>query len=168
MPEREIIRRGNKLVGLLRSLLDLKSNQIHPNALITLEAEIVDVVFRMVPSTDVAEPLHRRAKVAMKLRDMLQGSLETPLTVTAMCKALGVRERTVFLTCLEAFGRPPKTMLPELRLNAVLSSTLHPNRWLQPRRPVSDFRILETSRPSTSASLRSCRPPRWLWRAAEL
>jgi hypothetical protein len=48
------------------------------------------------------------------------------------------------------------------------SPARHPNRRLQPWRPVSDFRILETSRPSINASLMSCRPPRSPWGAAEL
>jgi AraC family transcriptional regulator, ethanolamine operon transcriptional activator len=43
-----------------------------------------------------------------------------------MCEALGVKERTLYLTCVEAFGRPPKALLLELRLNGVRRVLVHP------------------------------------------
>jgi AraC family ethanolamine operon transcriptional activator len=95
--------------------------------LTAIEGQIVDVVLGMVPSIDVAEPLHRRARVAMKLRDMLLGHLEAPINVSAMCETLEVKERTLFLACVEAFGRPPKAMLLELRLNAVRRALTNPS-----------------------------------------
>ncbi len=57
---------------------------------------------------------------------MLLDSVETPMTISAMCSNLGVRERTLFLSCLEAFGRPPKRLLLELRLNAARRALTHP------------------------------------------
>jgi AraC family ethanolamine operon transcriptional activator len=57
---------------------------------------------------------------------MLIGSLETTLSISTMCEALGVKERTLFLACVEAFGRPPKALLLELRLNAVRRALIHP------------------------------------------
>ena len=48
------------------------------------------------------------------------------MNVSAMCETLRVRERTLFLACAEAFGRPPKAMLPELRLNAVRRALTRP------------------------------------------
>ena len=127
MDEREIARRGFALGRLLRSLLKGADSAILPNALTAIEGQIVDVVLSMVPSIDVAEPLHRRARVAMKLRDMLLGHVEAPINVTAMCETLGVKERTLFLACVEAFGRPPKAMLLELRLNAVRRALTQPS-----------------------------------------
>ena len=127
MAEREIVRRGTALARLLRSLLKGTDGAILPDALAAIEGQIVDVVLGMVPSMDVAEPLHRRARVAMKLRDMLLGHLEAPINISAMCETLGVRERTLSLACVEAFGRPPKAMLLEMRLNAVRRALIHPS-----------------------------------------
>lgn len=127
MTQQEIVRRGTALARLLRSLLRGADGAILPDTLTAIEGQIVDVVLGMVPSIDVAEPLHRRARVAMKLRDMLLGHLEAPINVSAMCETLGVRERTLFLACVEAFGRPPKAMLLELRLNAVRRALTHPS-----------------------------------------
>ena len=127
MTEREIVRRGNALARLMRSLLNGTDGTILPDALTAIEGQIVDVVLGMVPSIDVAEPLHRRARVAMELRDMLLGHVEAPLNISAMCETLGVRERTLFVACVEAFGRPPKAMLLELRLNAARRALTRPS-----------------------------------------
>ncbi|MCV9943978.1 MULTISPECIES: helix-turn-helix domain-containing protein [unclassified Rhizobium] len=127
MSEQEIVRRGTVLARLLQTLLRNTGDDAQPDALAAIEGQIVDVVLGMVPSTEVAEPLHRRARVAMKLRDMLMGHIEAPLNVSAMCETLGVRERTLYLACVEAFGRPPKAMLLELRLNAVRRALTHPS-----------------------------------------
>lgn len=126
MAEHEIVRRGTALAILLKSLLRCASADSAQNALASIESQIVDVLLGMVPSVDVAEPLHRRARVAMKLRDMLQSSVETPISVAAICEALDIRERTLFLASVEAFGRPPKALLLEMRLNAVRRVLLHP------------------------------------------
>ncbi|CAH2401838.1 helix-turn-helix domain-containing protein [Mesorhizobium ventifaucium] len=123
--EREIVRRGAILARLLRLLLT-SAGDASPDALADIEGQVVDVVLGMVPSTDVTEPLHRRARVAMKLRDMLMGHVETPPSISVMCETLGVRERTLSLACVEAFGRPPKAMLLEIRLNAVRRALVHP------------------------------------------
>lgn len=124
--EAEIARRGATLLRLLGSLLKSARTDIHQNVLGAIEGALVDTVLGMVPSSEVAEPLHRRARTAMKLRDMLLGSVEAPMTITAMCEGLGVRERTLFLSCVEAFGRPPKRLLLELRLNAARRALTNP------------------------------------------
>lgn len=124
--EREIVRRGLALARLLKTLLDREGNEPSEMVLAAIEDRVVDVVLGMVPSTEVAEPLHRRARVALRLRDMLIGSLETPFSISTMCEALGVKERTLFLASVEAFGRPPKALLLELRLNAVRRTLTHP------------------------------------------
>ncbi|GLS28393.1 AraC family transcriptional regulator, ethanolamine operon transcriptional activator [Mesorhizobium albiziae] len=126
MNQREIVERGTALATLLDALVK-NQNGIEPNAVAVIEGQIVDVVLGMVPSTDVAEPLHRRARIALKLRDMLEANVETPCSVGAICDALGVRERTLYLACMEAFGRPPKALLLELRLNHVRRALAHPD-----------------------------------------
>ncbi|RNJ45845.1 hypothetical protein B5V01_11195 [Mesorhizobium erdmanii] len=127
MAERDIVRRGITLANLLKSLHKSTGSSLTPETLTAIESQIVDVVLGMVPSTDVAEPLHRRARVAIRLRDMLLNHVDAPLNITSMCETLGVRERTLYLACVEAFGRPPKAMLLELRLNAVRRALLHPS-----------------------------------------
>ena len=115
------------MVRLLRALLDRRESEPSGKALAAIEDQIVDVVLGMVPSTEVAEPLHRRAIIALKLRDMLISSLEVPFSISTMCEALGVKERTLYLACMEAFGRPPKALLLELRLNAVRRVLMQPS-----------------------------------------
>ena len=114
----EIARRGATLAKLLKSLLRSARAGTHRSVLEAIEGALIDTVLGMAPSSEVAEPLHRRARIALKLRDMLLAGVETPMTISAMCESLGVKERTLFLSCVEAFGRPPKTLLLELRLNA--------------------------------------------------
>jgi len=126
MTEREMVRRGTALSTLLNTLIKNRHGIEH-NAVAAIEGQIVDVVLGMVPSVDVAEPLHRRAKIALKLRDMLEANVETPLNVQAICEALGVRERTLYLACMEAFGRPPKALLLEFRLNHVRRALSNPD-----------------------------------------
>ncbi|WP_274628522.1 AraC family transcriptional regulator [Arvimicrobium flavum] len=124
--EGEIARRGATVLRLLTALLQGAQEGIHQDTLELIEGALVDTVLGMVPSSEVAEPLHRRARTALKLRDMLLDNVETPMSVGAMCESLGVRERTLFLSCLEAFGRPPKRLLLELRLNAARRALTHP------------------------------------------
>ena len=44
------------------------------------------------------------------------------------CLAVGAKERTLHLSCVEAFGRPPAKLLAELRLNAARRALLHPRK----------------------------------------
>ncbi|CAN7725115.1 helix-turn-helix domain-containing protein [Mesorhizobium sp. LjRoot246] len=124
--EREIVRRGIALARLLKTLVDRGDDAVPEPVLAAIEDQVVDVVLGIVPSTEVAEPLHRRARVALRLRDMLLGSLDTPISISTMCEVLGVKERTLFLACVEAFGRSPRALLLELRLNAVRRVLAHP------------------------------------------
>ena len=124
--EREIVRRGVALAKLLDVLMDHGDSKPSELILATIEEQVLDIVLGMAPSETVAEPLHRRASVALKLRDLLNGSLEAPYSISKMCDLLGVRERTLYLACMEAFGRPPKRLLLELRLNGVRRALTHP------------------------------------------
>jgi AraC family ethanolamine operon transcriptional activator len=44
----------------------------------------------------------------------------------SLCEEVGARERTLYLSCVEAFGRPPAQLLLELRLNAVRRTLANP------------------------------------------
>jgi len=56
---------------------------------------------------------------------MLHKRLDDPPTIAELCVALGARECTLHLSCVEAFGRPPATLLADLRLNAVHRALSH-------------------------------------------
>jgi AraC family ethanolamine operon transcriptional activator len=83
-----------------------------------VEARILDVVLDMIPSAEIIEPLHSRARVARAVLKLLNARLDNPPTITELCQAVGAKERTLHLSCVEAFGRPPAMLLAELRLNA--------------------------------------------------
>ena len=128
IPGQELTSRALGLNEVMRALFTHAGNGASPSFLAHAESRIVDAVLGMVPSIEIVEPLHRRAKIALALRMLLHESLETPIGVTEMCRAVGARERTLYLTCMEAFGRSPSRLLLELRLNAVRRALLHASR----------------------------------------
>ena len=71
---------------------------------------------------------HSRARIARAVLDILQERLDDPPSITELCVAVGARERTLHLSCVEAFGRPPAKLLAELRLNAAHRALLHPEK----------------------------------------
>jgi AraC family ethanolamine operon transcriptional activator len=113
----EMAGRAGTLCALLQSL---KNNSDHyfNGGLSQIEERISDVVLDMIPSAEIIEPLHSRARVARAVLNLLHERLDDPPTITELCIAVGTRERTLHLSCVEAFGRPPATLLTELRLNA--------------------------------------------------
>jgi AraC family ethanolamine operon transcriptional activator len=84
-----------------------------------IEERIFDVILDLIPSAEVIEPLHHRARIAREVLKFLKERLNDPPSITELCVAVAARERTLHLSCVEAFGRPPATLLAELRLNAV-------------------------------------------------
>jgi AraC family ethanolamine operon transcriptional activator len=97
-------------------------------ALSQVESQIFDVILNMIPSAEVIEPLHSRARIARAVLQLLHDRLDNPPSVTELCAAVGAKERTLYLSCVEAFGRPPATLLAELRLNAAHRALLHPDK----------------------------------------
>jgi AraC family ethanolamine operon transcriptional activator len=95
----------------------------------TAHSVVLDTILDIIPSFEVIEPLHRRAKVSAAMRALLEDSIESSMTITDLCERLAVSERTLYLACQEAFGKPPKRLLHEMRLNSVrrlLSQPAHP------------------------------------------
>jgi AraC family transcriptional regulator, ethanolamine operon transcriptional activator len=123
----EMLRRGTRLGELVRLMLENAHAANWASVVSGIEAEIFELVLGTVPSTEVVEPLHRRARTALRLRDLLLDHREAPISITAMCELLGVTDRTLFLSCFEAFGRGPKRLLLELRLNAVRRTLSRPD-----------------------------------------
>jgi len=85
----------------------------------TAHSVVLDTVLDVMPSFEVVEPLHRRAKVSAAMRALLKENLESAITIADICERMAVRERTLYLACQEAFGKSPKRLLQEMRLNAV-------------------------------------------------
>jgi AraC family ethanolamine operon transcriptional activator len=77
------------------------------NGLGRIEAEISDIILDIIPSAEIIESFHNRARIARKVLELLHDRREDPPSVTEMCGLVGARERTLHLSCVEAFGRPP-------------------------------------------------------------
>lgn len=113
----EMTRRAGVLTSLLQTL-QTQPNYPGEQGLSQIETRILDVVLDIMPSAELIEPLHSRARVARAVLDLLHGRLDDPPSITELCVAVDAKERTLHLSCVEAFGRPPATLLTELRLNA--------------------------------------------------
>lgn len=124
----EMTRRAGALSGLLQRLQSQPSSYLGGQGLSHVEASILDVVLSMIPSAEVIEPLHSRARVARAVLKILHERLDDPPSITNLCLAVGAKERTLHLSCVEAFGRPPAALLAELRLNATHRALSHPEQ----------------------------------------
>lgn len=113
----EMSRRARNLDRLLRETSDQSRVKVTSRLLTHLQDRICDTILDMIPSAEAVEPFHTRARIARDILSVLYDRLDDPPTVTELCDAVGARERTVFLSCLEAYGRPPSHLLLELRLN---------------------------------------------------
>lgn len=127
IPTEEMNRRASALSGLLQHLTK-ESNDALGNNLSQVEARIFDAILDMIPSAEVIEPLHSRARIAREILKLLHARLDNPPTITELCLAVGARERTLYLSCVEAFGRPPAMLLAELRLNATHRALSRPRK----------------------------------------
>jgi AraC family transcriptional regulator, ethanolamine operon transcriptional activator len=128
VPADEMARRARTLSSLLEALTtesdDLLTDQVLPR----IESQIFDVILDMIPSAEVIEPLHNRASIARAVFAVLNERIDDPPSITELCLAVGAKERTLHLSCVEAFGRPPAKLLAELRLNAARRALLHPRK----------------------------------------
>lgn len=118
-------RRLQHTLGVLRT----HGHDASQDILNTAHSVVLDTVLDTIPSFEVIEPLHRRAKVSAAMQVLLHENLDSAMTITDICERIAVRERTLYLACQEAFGKPPKRLLHEMRLNAVrrlLSQPTHP------------------------------------------
>ena len=104
-----------------------------------VESRISDTILDMIPSAETVETLHSRARIARAVLQVMNDRLDEPPTVTELCEEVGARERTLFLSCVEAFGRPPAQLLLELRLNAVRRALVHPKNGINVTGAASHF-----------------------------
>jgi AraC family ethanolamine operon transcriptional activator len=128
VPVAEMNRRAQALASLLQALTTQPRDVLTDRGLARIEAKIFAAILDLIPSSEVIEPLHSRARIARAVLRLLQERLDDPPTVTEMCLAIEARERTLHLSCVEAFGRPPATLLAELRLNAARRALARPDR----------------------------------------
>ena len=117
VPAADMNRRASALNSLLQALTKEPDHLAGPG-FSKVEERIFDVILDMIPSAEVVEPLHSRARIAREVLKVLKERLDDPPGITELCIAVGARERTLHLSCVEAFGRPPAALLAELRLNA--------------------------------------------------
>lgn len=122
----EMSGRACSLQRMLETLTQWPHDYSSEFALSQVESQISDAILDMIPSAEIIEPLHNRASIARAVLQVLHDRLRDPPSVTDLCVAVGARERTLHLSCLEAFGRPPAMLLAQLRLNAVHRTLLHP------------------------------------------
>lgn len=124
----EMARRAHALCDLLQTLKAHSDAYSTAPALSQVETQIFDAILDMIPSAEIIEPLHSRARIARAVLQLLHERLDNPPSITELCLAAGSRERTLYLSCVEAFGRPPALLLAELRLNAAHRALMHPGR----------------------------------------
>lgn len=166
----ELAQRTSLLNQTIRVLM-AHSHDASQDILNSAHSAVLDTILAVVPSLETVEPLHRRAKVSATMRALLGDSLEGAMTITDLCARIGVRERTLYLACQEDFGRSPKRLLHEFRLNAVRRELLQPTNltnvtsvalrfgFLHLGRLAADYRNQFGERPSeTLARARGERP----------
>jgi AraC family transcriptional regulator, ethanolamine operon transcriptional activator len=126
VPSAELALRSSALSTLLNELLDQSEVEVTTGLLTRVESRISDAILDMIPSAETVESLHNRARIARAVLQMLHDRLDDPPSVTEICEHVGAKERTLYLSCVEAFGRPPAQLLLELRLNAVRRALVNP------------------------------------------
>jgi AraC family ethanolamine operon transcriptional activator len=124
----EMTRCASSLSSLLQTLVAQPSVPLVGSGLSQVEERICETILDIIPSAEVIEPLHNRARIARAVLNFLRERLGSPPSITELCLAVGARERTLHLSCVEAFGRPPAKLLAELRLNAVHRALLNPDK----------------------------------------
>jgi len=139
VPGMEMGLRAQKLSRLLNEVLDRSQVEVTADLLKHLESRVSDTILDMIPSAETIEPLHSRGTIARAVLRILRERLNDPPNVTDLCELTGARERTLFLSCVEAFGRPPAQLLLELRLNAVRRALTHPKNGTRVTSAASQF-----------------------------
>jgi AraC family transcriptional regulator, ethanolamine operon transcriptional activator len=122
----EMGRRALALSALLQTLMTEPYHLSDGRGVSNVEELIFEAILDMIPSAEIIEPLHNRARIAREVLKFLKERLDDPPGITELCIAVGARERTLHLSCVEAFGRPPATLLAELRLNAARRALSRP------------------------------------------
>ncbi|MBR1233579.1 AraC family transcriptional regulator [Bradyrhizobium sp. AUGA SZCCT0177] len=111
--------------SLLQRLRTQPNDHLGGQSLSQIETGIFDIV---LDTAELIESSHRRASVARAVLDLRHGRLDDPPGITELCIAVAAKERTLHLSCVEAFGRPPAALLAELRLHAARRALSRPGQ----------------------------------------
>ncbi|MGP9811363.1 helix-turn-helix domain-containing protein [Rhodopseudomonas sp. NSM] len=126
VPTEELSRRTHALSALLEELATHAEMELR-GAAPQLQERIFQIILGMIPSAEIIEPLHNRARIARQLLAILNERLDDPPTITDLCVAVSAKERTLHLSCMEAFGWSPMALMTDLRLNATRRALLRPD-----------------------------------------
>lgn len=139
VPPGSITQRAASLSALLQDLTNRSENPWSDFSTFHVEAQIAEIILGLIPSAEIVEPLHNRARIARAVLNLLIERVDDPPSITELCSLVGARERTLHLSCVEAFGRPPGKLLAELRLNAAHRALRHPHKDTQVTTVASRF-----------------------------
>jgi AraC family ethanolamine operon transcriptional activator len=142
----EMMQRAMALADLLNGAMSDEESFADAGRLARIEDGICSAVLDIIPSAEVIEPLHHRARVARELLAILRENVEHPLTITELCERTGAKERTLYLCCIEAFGRPPQRLLTELRLNGVRRALTSPKEGTNVTQAAASFGFVHFGR----------------------
>ena len=81
----EMTRRAESLSGLLQILATRPKDQWSDRSLPLVEAQIADVILGLIPSAEIIEPLHSRARIARAVLTLLLERLDHPPNITDLC-----------------------------------------------------------------------------------
>ncbi|MBI5129702.1 MAG: helix-turn-helix domain-containing protein [Rhodopseudomonas palustris] len=126
VPAEDQSRRAHALATLLERFASYSESALR-RAAPQLQERIFQIILGMIPSAEIIEPLHSRARIARQILAILHDRLDDPPDIAELCVAVGTRERTLHSSCIEAFGRSPMALMAELRLNATRRALLWPD-----------------------------------------
>ena len=112
--------RVGTLQNTLAPLLSTPANgPAAPRPQVPRHESLLDLLSRCIqPPAASCEPTPSRLRVAGAAADYLEAHAHEPLSMTALCRELGARERTLYLGFQERFGLSPHAYLIMLRMDA--------------------------------------------------
>lgn len=124
----DMARRARHLARLLDELVGAARCEVTPAQLAQARERLLDVVLGILPSAERVESPPARARIARMVMELLRAHRDSPPSMTTLCEQTGARERTLHLSCVEAFGRPPGQLLLDLRLSAARRALSRPGQ----------------------------------------
>ena len=114
---------GRRLENLQNELAKLfRTPDLGPpcGATAALQPErLLDLLFRYLrPPAAVKESFAYRQRLARAAEEYLRSRASGPVSMTALCRELGARERTLYLGFRERYGMSPGSYVTMLRMNA--------------------------------------------------
>ena len=105
---------GRQRAALQRELIPLLTGEGGSQ-----DERVLELLFRYLrPPAEPPESLPHRQRLARAAEEYLRSHLSEPLSMGALCRRTGARERTLFLGFRERYGMSPQAYLKLLRLDA--------------------------------------------------